>query len=694
VFLDSGAVLVIDAALTDNGDNDGWADTNETVSVILHVANLGAAPARAVNVRAATTSSRVDCILDASSFVGDIPPNGEANAVDPFVFKVANVDRAGSGLNTLDDFSATFSLIITGEGFDTTTAAQSITLDLDLDAQLQGGTTTGQYFESFEVPSGLASFTTYNTDAGKFGTNALSDGFRCQMHNPDDPQSNSFGDTTCYLGGSAAGADRFHWQIDDPADIDLGRGYTGTNSLYYGFFGAAANMNTTPMGVLDGTGNASPVHLGFQGTPPELSWKHQVSLLDWRNVNAQPGRTADRGWVSLQLANAVGAPVGNWIRLEPYTNVYDEQSEDNYFNCFFDPIDDGNNEDSVTTRPPDSLRPYGPSSSCYPQFSYAHMGETGLAFNPSNTGDGQGPGLDGASGIGTWVESKVSLFRFRGRSIRFRYQVTGLKAQGAETWEQIFVFNPNPGDDGWWIDDVRITNTLSLPATVVNDTDVFAGVACGALCNTVTPSLVADPTGLPAPGQVVALSAVASTADKCLNGTIQYRFCISADNDCADPQDTILRSFTDNPDLIDAPANTTKYAVDVRCSSLPSCAASTSVTVPVACPTDNLFPTVLWPTKTTMSWGTSLTYQQAGGTNAGLATFTDTLASNPTDVQAAATSCSASCEANAAAPAAGTFRWWLFRVSGAKTALGFCNSVTWGPSGTDPSAAGRDAVLP
>jgi hypothetical protein len=717
VFLNSGSVLVIDAQLADGtcvggsnpgagcpavacagggvcegqGDNDGWADTNETVTVRVHVANLSTTPVRGVNVRAATTSPRVECILDASSFVGDIPPNGDATAADPFSFKVGNVDRAGSGLGTLDDFSAAFSLIITGEGFDTTTAAQSITLDLDLDAT--GGGTQGQYFESFEVPSGLASFTTYNTDAGKH-TLAAANGYRCQYHDPDNPLANSFGDTTCHLGGTAAQADRFHWQIDDPTDIDLGRGYTGTNSLYFGIFGAAANMNTTPMGVLEGTGNANPVHLGFQGAAPELSWKHQVSLLDNRNVNAQAGRTADRGWVSLQLSTGAGAPVGNWIRLEPYTNVYDEQSEDNYFNCFFDPIDDGNNEDSISTQPPDSLRIYGPSSSCYPQFSYAHIGETFLAFNPSNVGNAQGPGLDGANGIGTWVESKVSLFRFRGRSVRFRYQSTGLKAEGFETWEQIFVFNPDPDDDGWWIDDVRVTNTLSTPATVVNDTDVFAGTPCGVNCNTVTASLTSDPTSLPAPGQVVSLSAVASSADKCLNGTIQYRFCISADNDCADPQDTILRSFTDNPDLIDAPANTTKYAVDVRCSSLTSCASSTSVTVAVACPTDNLFPTILWPNKTTINWGTSLSYQQAGGTNAGLTTYTDTIvATNPSDVRPAASSCSAGCEADAA-PAANTFRWYLFRVAGAKTPLGFCNSVTWGPSGTDPSAALRDAVLP
>jgi len=715
VFLDAGSVLVIDAVLRDGqceggptpgspctssatcgggvcegiGDGDSWADTNETVTVRVRVANLGTTTVRGINVRAATSSPNVACILDASSFVGDIAPSSDATAIDPFVFKVATVDRAGAGLGTLDDFGAPFALIITGEGFDTTTAAQSITLDLDLDAQIQGGTTTGQYFESFEVPSGLASFTTYNVDAGKFGNNGLSDGYRCQYHNPDDPDANSFGDTTCYLGGTLAQAERYHWQIDDPNDIDLGRGYTGTNSLYFGVFGPTSNTNTTPMGILEGAGNANPIHLGFTGAPPELTWKQQVSLLDFNNVNAQAGRTADRGVVSLQLANAGGAGVGNWIRLEPYTNVYDAQSEDNYFNCFFDPIDDGNDEDDITTRPPDTIRIYGPSSTCFPTFSFARQGETFLAFNPANIGRAQGPGLEGDNGVGTWVESKVSLFRFRGRSVRLRYMTTGLKAQGTETWEQIFVFNPDPGDDGWWIDDVTVTNTLSLPATVVNDTKTPPAAGCGATCNTVTASLTADPASLPAPGQVVTLSAVASSADRCLNGTIQYRFCMSADNDCADSGDTILRSFTDNPDLIDAPATSTKYAVDVRCSSLQTCAASTGLTVSVACPTDNLFPTVLWPNKTSMTWGTSIAYQVAGGVNSGLATYTDTLPTDPAVAQPAASSFAA-----AATPASGTFNWFVFRPAGAKTPLGFCNSITWGPLGTDPSAALRDAVLP
>ncbi len=703
VFLTSGSVLVVDAVVTDDGDNDGWADTNETVSVRVRIANLGTTNVSGINVRAATSSPNVACILDASSFVGDIPASSDATAVDPFVFKVGTVDRAALGLGTLDALQATFALIITGEGFDTTTSAQSITLDLDLDAQLQGGTTNGTYFESFETPTGLGSFTTYNIDFGKFSL-AAANGYRCQYHNPDDPDANSFGDTTCYMAGTAADADRYHWQIDDPADIDLGRGYTGTNALYFGVFGPTANTNTTPMGVLEGTGNAAPINLGFLGAPPELTWKQQVSLLDNRNVNAQAGRTADRGDVSIQLASPVnGAPVGDWVKLRPYTNVYDEQSEDNYFNCFFDPIDDGNDEDSITTRPPDTIRIYGPSTTCFPEFSFANMGNTYLAFNPSNLGNAQGPGLQGANGLGTWVESKVSLFQYRGRSVRLRYITTGLKAQGSETWEGIFQFNPDPDDDGWWIDDVTVSNTLSLPATVVNDTDTPPAPGCGATCNTVTASLVADPTSLPAPGQVVTLSAVASTADRCLNGTIQYRFCISSDSDCADPGDTILRSFTDSPELIDAPGVTTGYAVDVRCSSLPSCAQSAGLTLTVACPTANApaFPTVLAsrPTLATdpdkdgivLSWGTSRTYNFASGALANVATFSPRNA----DVIGAPADVSRTDDAEDVAGTLPVSQWYLFRPPGAKTPLGGCNStITWGPNQTDPSGASRDAILP
>ncbi len=688
VFLTTGDVTVadaFDAVLTDNGDGDGYPDTNETVSLTLSVRNLGTTNLHDVTMRLISSSPYVDCILDGDSFVGDVPAGASRQALDPFVFKIADVDRTTLGLDTLDSLTASVGVTLNATEFDVATAPQPIDLDLDLDFAGGSGPTT--YFESFEVPQGLASFTTMNIDSGRHSPQA-SFGYRCQYNVDEGPCSFGTCDENCILGGTAAGANRYHWQINDPSDIDAGRAYTGTNSLYMGVFGAAANMNTTPTGTLEAAGTAAPIHLNFSGSAPGLSFKHQISLMNYRGVSASPGRTADKAVVQLQLADANGVPVGDWVKLRPYVNGYDLQAEDNFFNCSFDPIDDGNDENDVTSRPPQSVRRYGPSSMCYPELVFSHLGETFLPFNPSRVGNAQGPGLKGSTGLGTWVESKISLFRFRGRTVRLRFLTSGLSLPGADTWEQLFVFNPNPTDDGWWIDDVTVTNALTSPSVVSNDNKQLSLAACGATCNTVTAALVSIPPEIPAPGQVFTVSAVGSFADRCLDGALLFRFCVSADNDCQDPGDTILRSFTDNPTVIDAPSATTHYAVDVRCSSAPTCQSSAGLTVQVLCPgAIHAIPTVRAPSKLALSWGEPLPFDVARGVldadHLELQTYTENLylANQP-----AATSYSIAADA----PAPNTGFWYLFRPPGVLgSGSGLCNDPqrSWG----QPS---RDAGLP
>ena len=121
---------------------------------------------------------------------------------------------------------------------------------------------------------------------------------------------------------------------------------------------------SSPLSQLEAIRLREPVNLGWDrgcstdGTPctqdadcppeatcvsafPTLSLKHQVSFVDHRTLSgggAQPDRSADRGVVQAQLADAAGEPVGNWLRLVPFVNVYDAQASSNYTNCTFDPI--------------------------------------------------------------------------------------------------------------------------------------------------------------------------------------------------------------------------------------------------------------------------------------------------------------------------------------------------------------------
>ncbi len=370
---------------------------------------------------------------------------------------------------------------------------------------------------------------------------------------------------------------------------------------------------TTPLAQLEAVRTTNPINLGWDkvcetdrtvlcrssddcpggiqaciSVSPTLTWKHQVSMLDHRLINSKPFRAADRGVVSAQLADDAGNPVGDWIRLEPYENAYDTQVNSNFFYCNFDPIDDGNNEESFFD-PLDPLRELGPSSTCDPLFAFADQGETGHPFDIDNIGDApDGPGLRGASGTGTWVQPKVDLNQFRGRRLRLRFLASTMKASSFVIWEQVFVSNPDPREDGWFIDDVTVTDTLWTPATVrpdLKDNGTLSG--CGATCGTVSAAADLSPAITSAPGQVVLIQAAQSSVDFCLSGVLEFQYWIDVDRSgTSNPEaDVLLRDWTQNDEFLDTPQGSVDYVVAVRCSSDPTCFDDVSVSVQVACPT-------------------------------------------------------------------------------------------------------------
>ena len=86
--------------------------------------------------------------------------------------------------------------------------------------------------------------------------------------------------------------------------------------------------------------------------------------------------------------------------------------------------------------------------------------------------------------------------RFRGRRLRLRFLTTGLKAGSAPLWHPSFInntaINPDPRDDGWFIDDVTVTDTLVTPATVIVER-LMTTVVVGATFRVVTAATVKLP---------------------------------------------------------------------------------------------------------------------------------------------------------------------------------------------------------
>jgi hypothetical protein len=636
VFFDNLCnISVVGSTITENGDHDNFVDSNETATMQLQLVNNCGIPLTNCIARISSTTPEVACIIDGLINIPSIPNNATTilTTADAFQWKAAGFNQSSATAPTQWKFSIT----MTCDEMASLENPQSVSGPFDLDIAFNGADLT-MWTEGFETNSGLAGtkFTAQNNDAGLPGNSdpeglANSNGWRCQYADPDWPNSGSFGSdqaATCYPAYTLTQSNAVFWQIDGPAPYtspDGGRAKVGTRSLYYGkYITTPAVTFTTPLAVVEGVATTAPINLGPGPTGPILSFWQQISLMDNRGINSRVGRAADRGVLEYRLADqTTGTAIGDWIRLEPFQNGYDLQAEDNYFACTFDPIDDGNDEDDFFD-PTDPNRRNGPSSTCYTTTIYACQGDTdAVAFNtqsvcnattaPAASDD---PALTG-DGFGTWVQSKVDLNPLRGRRIRLRYLVSAFKAD-EEDWELQFKFNPDPRDDGWWIDDVLVSQSLVNPATfVVDSKNNTTLAACGNTCNTVTARVQVNggtPDGainpgtvsLSAPGQVVELNAAAlvnpSTADRCLSGSLQFRFTRDG---------TLLRNWLENPILVDAPvpippATSVTYAVGVRCSTLTTCNDTENVIVEVDCPSTGVlhgFPTIFAdPSSTSFSW--------------------------------------------------------------------------------------------
>jgi hypothetical protein len=471
----AGGLAILETAVSDNGDGDGFADTKETVTLRLRVQNTTNAPLTDVVAHLTATAPVRVCIVEPLLAIGDLAVGETRWTTDGFVFTVADLNRATMGLNPYQDLSAGFEVTVTAGPVSPKAYPWRLGLELDLDVSGGDGPTT--FFESFESPTQpLGAFVVHNMDAGVPSSPSQAlvyfPGFRCQYNNPFWPNSNTYGTPNaadCYPTATVAQSNAVFWGISGPETSPLGgRGFTGSHSLYFGIDKGPPKNWTTPLAVLEAVRSVAPIPLGWSGPSPTLSIKHQVSLIDGRVVDSG-SQSVDRGVVMVQVANAAGQPAEHWIKLDPYQNVYDEQAYDHYTNCTFDPVDDGNTEDDFFD-PTDPERRLGPSSTCFPEYSFAYIGETSHAPHASQVGHADGPGLVGQSGLGTWIESRFDLSRFRGQSVRLRFLATALKLwDSMEDWEQAFGFNPRPMDDGWWIDDVTVTGVLSTPATVVAD---------------------------------------------------------------------------------------------------------------------------------------------------------------------------------------------------------------------------------
>lgn len=444
---------------------------------------------------------------------------------------------------------------------------------------------------------------------------------------PDESTCNGLGDSCMHMGLHVGGyaADTIH-----------------INNIFYTYFRGDD---------LDGTGGGtdrSPLQIGL-GRPgtddqPLLSFWHSLSIIDDRAVNVAYGNTCDAAVVHLLVdrnndgTQQLGPPTdttkdGWWTKGKPFYGAPRQQRQV-IGNCAYDPDDDGNNEDDLDQDLTPNGRAKGPSSTCFPEFIWACVGDTGqpeynpgigevepdnaLCFPEVDVNDQ--PILRDGPGRGRWIQSQFDLSTYKGRKIWFRFLTSHVQF-GQGTWSAVLGAAVGGNrDDGWFIDDIQISGTAAAPFALKADTKTPPLEVCGAsLCS----GLTARVTGSTYPvrndnsdndtdgtidetdegaavtvssdaplrnvglnGQNDGTGAASASVGTCINGVLQYRFWADRDNDnTLDLPSELIRDYTENPLGTANPVCDEALKMDLRCSSAPNdpaCQSRASLAVTVA----------------------------------------------------------------------------------------------------------------
>jgi len=268
----------------------------------------------------------------------------------------------------------------------------------------------------------------------------------------------------------------------------LPKAMKGQNSLHWGRhvrytplhpvrnqrFGDAYCLRCMNAFILDREGG---LHLNSSSTarqPLRLSFWHIAEFCDEECFPGYPYHgTKEMGIVEIRVDQAAGPDTlyGPWQRLEPDINPYDGQEDTFYGTAVYEPPDDIN---------PSGV-PDGTTTVCFPMTVYLGQGSAkGTDALDCTDGDGngfgdcgfvqeRGPGRTsrGEAGPGVWVFSSFDLVAFAGQRVQFRFlAVTGdgedFFTSYLEPTVEAFVSPTESYDDGWYVDDIRLSGLVQV----------------------------------------------------------------------------------------------------------------------------------------------------------------------------------------------------------------------------------------
>jgi hypothetical protein len=323
-----------------------------------------------------------------------------------------------------------------------------------------------------------------------------------------------------------------------------------------------------------------------------------------------PGTTFGGGQVQVSLLGSNGK-FERWQVLTPSFNGYDSTIQETISLCGFDPGDDQippGNETMCNNSPmwTDMGDIFGTDATCVTDTDNNDAAHKDCGAKSCTAGPGCTE--NGATGVGVWTRSAFSLSPFAGRVARLRW--IGMVEGGWSFGTQRSALEPDPGgvayqyydgDDGWYIDDIKLTDLRQFASSIGPDnvtglsqcTTGQASSNCGVIAMNIANSVAFGTrrlVGLDSLLQPVRLDARGSTAGDdpgtvgvtegaCENGVIEYQWSQLNINTLAVTD--VISAFSPQGDVQVAPSRDSLYRVQARCSSDLSCLGSQDVVVKV-----------------------------------------------------------------------------------------------------------------
>ncbi len=410
---------------------------------------------------------------------------------------------------------------------------------------------------------------------------------------------------------------------------DGGKAHSGFRSMHMGrHTDPATTMGDTyrfrqvsafvldPAPVLDPNGTVI-VEAGLNlGPTSTMEFWHMIQLTDDDSFGFLDAGTTFSGTQVHISTQGLTGDYSRWEPLTPSANAYNSTMQEAVSICSFDPTDDSfpaaGNESMCNASPmwSDIGDIIGTDASCNTDTdgndaSELDCGEINpfIVGNPvdesvpgnterssgSGTGSqyaGTGPGTSSA---GVWARSAFDLSPFGGRKSRLRW-IGNMGGGWSFGTSRSFLepaappaYDDAERDDGWWIDDIKLTDLRIGPKPIVPDASTGGSTcAIGDACGTVD-AIVSNTTPFAVPGfpsavlltldtlgRSVALDAGASTAaaPACSQGELLYEW---AEIDSAGTTVDLISPMSPAGNVLVAPTQDTKYKVTVMCSTDPAC---------------------------------------------------------------------------------------------------------------------------